>query len=1021
MRILQAVFVSLFIIAICSPSQAQYFGKNKPRYKSFDFHVCQTPHFEIYHYLDNNEEYLNTLANQSERWFEMHNQVFQDSFLFKNPLIFYNNHADFQQTRAISGGVSVGTGGVTEALKNRVILPFAMSNQQTHHVLGHELVHAFQYHSIIYGDSTSLRNMANLPLWIVEGLAEYMSLGSKDAHTAMWMRDAVMNDRVPTLEDLYNPAFFPYRYGQAFWSFLTGKYGDDVIRPFFSNIAKFGLNDAIRFTLVEEPDTLSNMWVQAIKSHYAPYVEGKKDNLIGKRLLSEKNSGRMNISPVLSPNGRYVAFLSEKDLFSIDVFLADARSGKIIRKLASTFRDGHFDDFNYIESAGTWSPNSKEFAVVGFKKGVNAILVKDIETGRTTREITIPEIPAFSNISWSPDGKSIVLAGLVNGQIDLYQYFLKDGKVIQLTDNTASEMQPYWSSDGNTIVFASDQLSEERGLVEGKWTFNIAELDIASKNVEIHDIFYGADNLNPVYDHQDNILFVSNRDGFRNLYKYDRESEKVSQMTDLLVGISGITHYSPAISASRKRDRILYSYFTQGKYTIYQTQDERFLNQEVDPMDVQMGAATLPPGTRTTNEIVNPNIAQLESVPFEEVESVVNIDYNPKFKLDYVGGGTGIAVGSNNNFGTTTGLAGGVDLWFSDILGNNKLYSTLSVNGEIYDFGGQVAYVNEKNKIAWGGILSHIPYRYFLNDGFILEEEIVPGIFANRFDTKLIRLFEDRVGLFAQLPFSSIYRVEAGASFSYYSTREERISNYYDLSGFYIGQEREKVESSFDPYSLYNAYLAYVGDNSVFGLASPIKGHRFRVSAEQYGGEFDFTSLTLDGRKYFYAKPFTLAGRFLHYGRYGGETDLLRSLYIGNQLLMRGFSSDDIGTVVTSDDLTINQLLGSKIITTNFEVRVPFTGPEQLALLKSKFLFSELAIFLDVGAAYDDFKDFNENEMVLNAFNEIVEVPKARWVSSTGLSLRINVFGAIILEPYYFIPLTGNHASGFGLNIIPGW
>ena len=32
---------------------AQYFGRNKPDYEEFKFRVWQTPHFEIYHYLDN--------------------------------------------------------------------------------------------------------------------------------------------------------------------------------------------------------------------------------------------------------------------------------------------------------------------------------------------------------------------------------------------------------------------------------------------------------------------------------------------------------------------------------------------------------------------------------------------------------------------------------------------------------------------------------------------------------------------------------------------------------------------------------------------------------------------------------------------------------------------------------------------------------------------------------------------------------------------------------------------------------
>ena len=66
---------------------------------------------------------------------------------------------------------------------------------------------------------------------------------------------------------------------------------------------------------------------------------------------------------MLSPNGKYVIFLSEKNLFTTDLFLADARTGRIMRKVASTANDGHIDQFNFIESAGSWSPNDQRFCL----------------------------------------------------------------------------------------------------------------------------------------------------------------------------------------------------------------------------------------------------------------------------------------------------------------------------------------------------------------------------------------------------------------------------------------------------------------------------------------------------------------------------------------------------------------------------------------------------------------------------------------------------------------------------------
>ena len=114
--------------------KAQNFGQNKVRYKNLKFKVYKTPHFEIYYYLKNDSA-IKRFAQESELWYTLHQQVFRDTFNRPNPIILYSNHPDFQQSTLIDA--SVGLGGVTESLKNRVIMPIAETNQLTRHVIGH--------------------------------------------------------------------------------------------------------------------------------------------------------------------------------------------------------------------------------------------------------------------------------------------------------------------------------------------------------------------------------------------------------------------------------------------------------------------------------------------------------------------------------------------------------------------------------------------------------------------------------------------------------------------------------------------------------------------------------------------------------------------------------------------------------------------------------------------------------------------------------------------------------------------
>ena len=389
-------------------------------------------------------------------------------------------------------------------------------------------------------------------------------------------------------------------------------------------------------------------------------------------------------------------------------------------------------------------------------------------------------------------------------------------------------------------------------------------------------------------------------------------------------------------------------------------------------------------------------------------------EYRPKFQLDYIGGGAGVGVG--NTFGqTTTGMAGGVDALFSDILGNNTLYGGLSLNGEIYDFGGTLAYINKKNRIYWGGSISHRPFR----TGSIAYGGIDTlnigggqGILAENIKLNLLRIFEDKASVFAQYPISKSMRVEVGSAFTRYSFRQDQFDNYYNSFGQLIYQERNKLDAP-EGFNLFNANAALVGDNSRFGMASPMQGHRYRLGVERYLGEWNFTSATLDYRKYHWMKPVSLGFRVMHYGRYGKDADRLPSLYAGDPTLVRGYNFNNFERF-QEYGLNLNQLTGSKILVSNFEVRLPFTGPEQLALIKSKFLFTELAFFVDGSVAWNDFNDFGSSSEGTSAL-------RPTPIFSTGVAGRINVFNALILEPYLAFPVQKNTRAVFGVNIVPGW
>ena len=119
-RVRPALLLLALVALTAADARAQYFGRNKVNYERFDFRVLPSEHFDLHFYP---AESLATAdaARMAERWYTRLSTVFDFTFS-RNPLIFYADAPDFQQTNVIEGFIGEGTGGVTEGARERVIM-----------------------------------------------------------------------------------------------------------------------------------------------------------------------------------------------------------------------------------------------------------------------------------------------------------------------------------------------------------------------------------------------------------------------------------------------------------------------------------------------------------------------------------------------------------------------------------------------------------------------------------------------------------------------------------------------------------------------------------------------------------------------------------------------------------------------------------------------------------------------------------------------------------------------------------
>ncbi len=1006
--------------------EAQYFGRNKVQYQKFDFSIMKTRHFDIYFYLED-QDTVRMAGLLAERWYSRLSRMFNIELKGRQPLILYGAGPEFQQTTVIPGALGEGTGGVTESFKRRIILPYGVSLSETDHVIGHELVHAFQYDIMAMGHSDDQRGSSmemRIPLWFIEGMAEYLSIGAVDPNTAMWMRDAVLRKELPEIRKLENSyKYFPYRWGHALLSYIGGRWGDEVIGKMMKSIGRTGSAEAVLEGMLGiKLKQLAADWHKSMQDAYLPLVdETETFEKYARPLVAGSETSIYNIAPSISPDGTEFVFLSTRDLFSVDLYLGDTETGKVKRKLTSTAVDPHFESLQFVRSAGSWDAQGEKFVFAGIVKGKPALSILDMKRNRHERDIPFPEIGEILSPAWSPDGSSIAFCGLTGGITDIFIYDLENEVVRQMTRDVYGDLQPAWSPDGRRIAFVTERFSTNMDWLE-IGNYEIALLDVETGEIRKVLGFPTGKNINPQWSPDGKSLyFISDQAGKSDLYRIDLESDKIFALTNLYSGVSGITELSPAISVSPETGTLLFSGYEKSYYTIFAIESDDVREGQSYLPQFDQNLAVLPPRNQPEGSLLGLLRNPLFGLPKDREFPVSS--YKPKLGLDYISPPS-LAIGVDR-YGTYG--AGGIAAYWSDMLGYHTLTTSVVTSNRFIDTSGLLGYLNSKNRLNWGAVARRISYPYGYYSVYQGEYLGNPAVFETE---EYFRTILYDASFLAYYPFSQVQRFELSGGYRYIDFDRRAYTRVYDaFSGGLIAYEKNKLSTAPGfGYGYLSAGLVY--DSGIFGATSPILGQSYVISAMPSLGGVTMVDLTADFRKYLMPlRPFTLAFRALHYGRYGkdSEDERFYPLYIAYWDLVRGYESftyEEYNKAIEQgkDPFDPSRLVGSKMIVANVELRFPLLG--LLGIGKGYFGAWPLEFygFYDVGVAW-------ANQPGSWWGGEDPEDVKAWFlggdrkpIQSAGIGIRTNLFGYLIFGLNYVYPITrperGWHLQ---LSISPGF
>ena len=1031
--------VSLMPVAL----RAQYFGQNKVQYSRFHFKVLETEHFDLYYYEIEHAAALD-VARMAERSYLELSTVLRHQFRERKPIILYASLSDFQQTNTSPDEVSEGTGGFTDFLKHRIVIPLTGSYADVQHVLQHEMTHQFQYDVWSGGRAgAGVQTIiaVNPPLWFVEGMAEYMSLGGVDPNTAMWLRDAAQEGKVPTIHQLEtDPRIFPYRFGQALLTYIGQRWGDEAIGAILSASRSGSLEGAFRRVIGLDFKQLGDQWRDAVVKEYLPELNtADKATAISDAVLTkERSQGTLHLAPALSPDGTQIAYFSEKDFYFVDLWLGNVVTGKAERRLFKSTFSSNYETFRFINSSASWSPDGKYLAFAGKNGAHDDIIVIDVASNKQVATVR-SGLSGVTTPAWSPDGSQLVFTGYDGGLSDLFVVDRDGSHLKRLTNDKYADLHPAWSPDGKTIAFTTDRGpgTDFNTLRFGNYRLALYHLD--SGQIELLKGMDWGKNVDPQWSPDGKSLaYISDRTGVSNIFLYDVAGGDSYQLTNFFTGAQGITPLSPDLSWARQSDKLAYVYYEKGDYDIYvMPNPESRKKAPWHPVEVLAArpAAVAPAGDttrvvttggtslyrsatglrpadsltrqpdslRSQTELSIAHLIDSTKLPLPDTNTFSERRYKTVFTPDYV---ARPSIGyARSNFGS--GLFGGTTVQMSDMLGDHQLLFTGYVNGRIDEAQVLAAYVNLTRRVNWAVGLQQDPY--FFYDGSFYT----PGPSAQELNyvTEVRRIVLRSAFATGYYPLSRFQRLEGGL---HITNVEDAVLDYtqpFDPTTGLATENPFTNKTINSETGFVQPSLAWVYDNSIAGYTGPFLGRRSRIELAPTIGGWRYLQGTVDFRRYDHlVGPFSLATRALYFGRTGRDADRFQ-MYLGYPDLIRGWTAGSFDrnecltqTVVDPTSQTgcaqLDQLLGTSIGVFNAELRFPILSQQYMHWLPNLFPPIEGALFFDAGVAWNGSSQFQWNRP-----DGVSPVDVRTPLKSVGLSIKINALGFMVVRFDYAKPL----------------
>ncbi|GAB5556628.1 MAG: hypothetical protein SchgKO_08410 [Schleiferiaceae bacterium] len=458
-KVLLILFTAFFLAPLSSEAQFYYglyqtYGKNRVQYNKFKWNYYRFDRYDVYYYKNGKvvaekaSELVHKNLGQLERYLDAR-------LSDRIQVLVFNSLTDLKQSNVnLNTDEAYNTGGVTHLVGSKMFVYYDGDYAHLEQQIRSGLTDLILQSQIYGGFTESIKNstLLNLPSWFMEGAISYIS-NPWTTEMDQYVRDGIATGKYHRLNVLTgDDAVYA---GHAIWRYIAQTYGTPVVKNvIYMTVINRSIDDGFLYVLGVDLEELIEGWENYYKQIYAPAFQ-LQDQLPGEQVVKgHKNQkfGQLKISD----DGRYVAYNTNK-LGEYKVYVYDTQRDRRKRIIKGGYKISQNTDYSFPVLA--WNPNNTILAIVTEEKGFLWLYFYNVEEKKLDKK-SLFGFEKVLSMSYSSDGKRMVMSAVKAGRSDIYEYTLLSTTIKPLTQDEWDDHNPSYVKGDRQIVFTSNRLHD---------------------------------------------------------------------------------------------------------------------------------------------------------------------------------------------------------------------------------------------------------------------------------------------------------------------------------------------------------------------------------------------------------------------------------------------------------------------------------------------------------------------------------------------------------------------------------